>query len=61
MKENKIIKEIEQILNKEENKKIKYKELQLLIEEKKNEWKNQNDNIKSLIDRIIKYKEDLEY
>ena len=61
MKENKIIKEIEQILNKEENKKIKFKELKLLIEEKKNEWKNQNDNIKSLIDRIIKYKEDLEY
>ena len=61
MKENIIIKEIEQILNKEDNKKIKYKELTSLIEQKKNGWKNQYDNIKSLIERIIKYKIDLDH
>ena len=61
MKENKIIKTIEKILNKEENQNNKFKELALLIEQKKIGWKNQHDNINSLIKRILKYKKDLEH
>ena len=51
MKENSIIKEIEKILNKSENNKNKFLELSRLIEQKKNEWENEHDNIKSLIEK----------
>ena len=60
MKENQIIKEIEEILEKREDKKDKLKELELIIEQKKGERENQTNNIINLIDCILKYQEDLE-
>ena len=60
LKENKIVEEIETILNKNEDKVIKYNELSALIEQKKNSWSNQAGDISNLIDKIFKYQEKLQ-
>ena len=59
MKENQIIVEIEKILNKDETKKNKIFELSKLIEQKKNEWKNQNSNLNNIIDKIYIFQDSL--
>ena len=60
LKKNDIISEVEKILNKGENKKNKIEELAALIEEKKNLWQYQADNITEILNRIFKYQESLE-
>ena len=65
LKENKIVKDIEEILNKDCDKKNKIIELAKLIEEKKKYWENQTSDITNLIEKIFimqdnlqKYKEE---
>ena len=60
LKENKIVEEIEAILNNKEDKVIKFYELSALVEQKKKSWSNQAGNIINLIDKIFKYQEKLE-
>ena len=60
LKKNEIISKVEKILNKCESQKNKIEELAALIEEKKNSWKNQADNITEILNRIFKYQESLE-
>ena len=60
LKENKIVKEIEKILNNEEPKKNKIELLQKLIIEKKNLWEDQTNHIKNIIEKIFKYQEVLQ-
>lgn len=60
LKKNEIISEVEKILSKEENSKNKINDLAKLIEEKKNLWKNQAENINIILNRIFKYQENLE-
>ena len=60
LKENKIIKDIEQILNKEGDETTKFEELTKLIEEKRKSWGDQNNNIFHLIEKIFTYQEELE-
>ena len=49
MKENRIIREIENILNKDDTKKNKINELSKLIEKNKNKWKEQTHYINNII------------
>ena len=60
LKKNEIISEIEKIINKSESQKNKIDELAALIDEKKNLWENQTNNINSILNRIFKYQETLE-
>ena len=60
LKENKIVKDIEEILNKECDKKIKVEELAKLIEEKKRNWENQTSDITNLIEKIFALQDDLQ-
>ena len=60
LKENKIVEDIENILNKKEDKVIKYNELSALIEQKKNSWVDQTNNISHLIEKIFKYQDKLQ-
>ena len=60
LKANKIVQEIERILNKNESKKIKIEELQKLIKEKKILWEEQTNHIKNIIEKIFKYQEVLQ-
>ena len=57
MNENLIIKNIETILNKNNNKADKVKELSDLILKKKNGFEGESKNISSILDRIFKYQE----
>jgi len=59
LKQNKIIKEIEEILNKNNNEKEKIKELSALISEKRNKWFDQTNYINNLIEKVYKYQEKL--
>ena len=60
MRENKIIEDIENILNKEDTKMNKINELSKLIEDKKKSWENQTNSINNIVERIFKYQETLE-
>ena len=60
LKENKIVKDIEEILNKDCDKKNKIEELAKLIEEKKRNWENQTSDITGLIDKILILQDDLQ-
>ena len=60
LKENKIIKDIEEILNKDCDKKNKIVELAKLIEDKKRYWENETSNISNLIEKIYALQEDLQ-
>ena len=60
LKKNELISEVEQILNKSESHKNKIDELSALIEEKKNLWENQANDINAILNRIFKYQERLE-
>ena len=60
LKENKIIEEVENILNKEKNIDNKINELSKLIEEKKKKWENQSNNINIYIEKIFKFQEELQ-
>ena len=60
LKENKIIKDIEEILNKDSDKKNKIVELAKLIEDKKRYWENETSSISNLIEKIFALQEDLQ-
>ena len=60
LKKNEIISKVEQILNKCESEKNKIEELAALIEENKNAWENQANDINIILNRIFKYQESLE-
>ena len=60
LKENKIVKDIEEILNKDCDKKNKIEELAKLIEEKKRIWENQTSDVSNLIDKILILQDDLQ-
>lgn len=60
MKESKMIKEIEKVLNKDITKKQKLELLIELMKEKKNLWENESNNINSIIEKIFKYQDVLE-
>ena len=60
LKKNELISEVEQILNKSESHKNKIDELSALIEEKKNLWENQANDINAILNKIFKYQERLE-
>lgn len=60
MKENTIIKEIEDIIDKDDTKKNKSEKLSKIIEEKKKTWESQTANINNIITRITHYQESLE-
>ena len=57
LKQNIIIKEIEEILNKNDNKKKKFKKLSKLILKKKQSCEAQASNTKIILDKIFKYQE----
>ena len=57
MKESEVIKKIENILNRDTSKKDKFEKLIELIKEKTDLWKNENNSINSIIERILKYQE----
>ena len=59
MKENLIIKNVEEILNKNNNKADKVKELSDLILKKKNDLEGQFKNISIILERIFQYQEAL--
>ena len=59
LKENKLIEEIENILNNGNKKEDKVKALSKLIEEKKRSWEDQDNNINIIIEKIIKYQQTL--
>lgn len=59
LKENIIIKNIEEILNKNNNKADKVKELSELILKKKNGLEAESNNISSILEKIFKYQETL--
>ena len=60
LKKNEIISKVEQILNKCESQQNKIDELAALIEENKNAWENQANDINIILNRIFKYQENLE-
>ena len=60
MKENRIIREIENILNKDDTKKNKINELSKLIEKNKNKWKEQTHYLNNIIEKIFKFQESLQ-
>ena len=60
LKKNEIIAKVEQILDKCESEKNKIDELAALIEEKKNSWEDQANDINTILNRIFKYQETLE-
>ena len=60
LKKNEIISKVEQILNKCESQQNKIDELAALIEENKNAWENQANDINIILNRIFKYQESLE-
>ena len=60
LKRNKVIEDIEKVLDKKENNKKKVFELSLLISERKRIWKKQANNVNALIDKIYRFKENLE-
>ena len=55
MKENKLIKQIENILKKDESKEKKVEKLSNLIKEKQNEWYNQNSYLNNLLEKFFNY------
>ena len=57
LKQNIIIKEIEEILNKDDNKKNKYNELSKLILRKKQNFDAQASNINIILEKIFKFQE----
>ena len=59
LKPSRFIEEIRIILNKEEKKSIKIKKLSKLFKEKKAIWANKESYINKLIDKMVKYQEDL--
>jgi hypothetical protein len=59
LKENKLIEEVENILNNGNKKEDKVKALSKLIEEKKRSWEDQDNSINIIIDKIIKYQQSL--
>ena len=59
LKQNAIIKEIEEILNKNDTKKNKYDELSQLIIRKKQSYESQSININNILDRLFKCQETL--
>jgi len=59
LKKNIIIKEIEDILNKNDSKKNKYKELSELISRKKQAFQDQSDNSNNILGRMLKYQDAL--
>ena len=60
LEENNIVEEIENILNKKDNKANKIKELAAIIEEKKKSWENQSNNITVLIQKILKFNDNIQ-
>ncbi len=59
-KENRIINDISNILTQDDNNKNKIDELSKLIEQKRKEWFDKNNELDILIQKIIKYQESLE-
>ena len=59
LEKNNIVEEIENILNKNDEKMNKVKELASIIEEKKKSWENQINNISVLVDKIIKFQDNI--
>lgn len=59
LKKNKTIREIEKILYKEDSKTNKINKLSKLIEEKKNIWENQESYLNHIINKILKYQDNL--
>ena len=59
LKENKVIKDIEEILKKDNNKKNKFEELSKFIREKKKKWEDQTNNTNFLIEKIFQFQDDL--
>ena len=57
LRENKIIKDIEEIINKDNTRKNKVDELSKLIHEKKLVWENQGNDLNIMVDKILKYQE----
>ena len=57
LRENKIIKDIEEIINKDNTRKNKVEELSKLIHEKKLVWENQGNDLNNMVDKILKYQE----
>ena len=53
MKENTIIKEIEDIIDKDDTKKNKSEKLSKIIEEKKKTWESQTANINNIIQKVV--------
>lgn len=60
LKNNQIVQEIEDILNKEDNKKVKYMKLSEMINLKKMNWENQANNISYLVDKLFLFQENLQ-
>ena len=58
LKENKVIKDIEEILNKDANKKEKFEELSHLIIKKKKNWEDQTNNMNLLVEKIFTFQEE---
>jgi uncharacterized coiled-coil protein SlyX len=58
LKENKVIKDIEEILNKDANKKQKFEELSQLIIEKKKDWEDQTNNMNLLVEKVFVFQEE---
>lgn len=57
LRDNKIMREIKEIINKDESKKNKIEQLSNLINEKKLLWENQGNDINNIIDKILKNQE----
>ena len=60
LKQNTVIKEIEEIINKNTNKKDKFKELSELILRKKQTFQDQAINSNNILERMLKYQDSLE-
>ena len=58
LKENRVIKDIEEILNKDANKKQKFEELSQLIIEKKKNWEDQTNNMNLLVEKVFAFQEE---
>ena len=59
LKRNKTIREIEKILNNEDSKTKKIKELTKLVNEKKKIWENQEGYLNYLIHKLLKYQDNI--
>ena len=59
LKQNDVIKEVEEILNKNDSKKNKFKELSQLILRKKQVFQDQSTNSNSILQRMLKYQQAL--